>query len=89
MRGPSTSGSGPDGQAVPAASPVVKPSVETVVLIGGPCRGEFREVQGGAQHVVARDAEGNRHVYVRSGLADVDGNVRTEIFRVAVPSTRH
>jgi hypothetical protein len=62
--------------------------VERIVLIGGPCSGQIRDVEVGAADTPALGADGKYHVYVRGEDVDVGDDVHVVIFRPAV-SHRH
>ena len=56
---------------------------ERIVLIGGPCGGQIREVQAGTPSFNALDDGGDPHVYVRTNAADLSEDVAVVIFRLA------
>lgn len=54
-----------------------------IVLVRGPCKGEFHDVEVDAAEFSAINAAGERHLYVRTGAVDADNGARVVIFRIA------
>jgi hypothetical protein len=55
--------------------------------MGGPCNGQIHDLAAGHAEVTALDADGRRHVYVRTEAVDVEDDLRVIVFRLAAPGT--
>lgn len=76
----------PRGQASRRNTRYVTSAIETatrkIVLMGGPCSGQTHRVVSDSTAIVAHDAAGHAHTYVRTGLSvDVDDGARWDVFR--------